>query len=364
MNFILKLKSVSDKFMFYEIEDSVNIGIVNLERGFNIPLSVSSIKNITEGNIDINMVSTILNVSYVVALDRESKLSAVYSDLLDTIHEKDDAVLKKIVSEADMESDDVLASIYGFALATGDIYFYNLLGRALLNRFVNSEDKSILEDAEIAFQGAIDIYDDAEAYYYLSFIASEKEEFQLAYDYARKSLDNNPPDSIKEALEDGLDIIRDKSDIEKAGVLIHLTEFEDALKILEDCSEKSDDVWQKHMYLGEVYAVLTEMPKSINHFKKALELNPSNTDIYSSLGLVSVMVGDYLKAKEIFEAGIKLEPLNTDLLKNLALLYMRISKQELAHDIMENVIKIDPEDREAASILEEIKEKLSEDNRY
>ncbi len=360
MNFISKLKSISDQFVFFEIKEEISLGIISLSQGFIVPLSTSSIDKVREENIDLNLISLLLNMSYVICMDQTSSLSQTYIALFHRLYESDDEVVKSILKDVDFESHETLAYINGIAISTGDIYFYNLLGRALLNQYINSEDVDMLGDALEAFDASLEIYDDAEAYYYLSFIMSEKEEYQAAYDCAKKALENNPPDSIKEALEDGMDIIRDRSDIERAGMLLHQNEFEEAKTLLEECSSQTDDLWEKHLYLGEVYAVENSMPQSISHFKKALELNPSNPEIYSSLGLVSVMVGDYLKAKEIFEAGIKLEPLNTDLLKNLALLYMRISKQELAHDIMENVLKIDPEDEEAKVIFEEIKEKLSE----
>ncbi len=361
MNFTKKIMNVGDKFVFYELCEDKVIALLKFDKGFNLPLSKSVISKGEGDNININIRLTLMNIAYIVALEPQTNLAITYLKFLKKIHHEDEMLLKTLVDDLSEKSDDeVLASVYGLAVACEDIYYYNILAKIFIKKYVATEDKNHLLDALELFEDSIDIIDNAEAYYYISFIKSELEDYEAAYDFAKKALEFNPADNIRKALEDGMDIIRDRNDIQTAARLIHLTEFEEALELLENTTEKTDDLWEKHMYYGEVYAVLDDLDKSIKHLKKALELNPTNPDIYSSLGLVSVMVGDYLKAREIFEAGIKLQPLNTDLLKNLALLYTRISKQELAKELIEHVIKIDPEDAEAKSILEEIEEKLSE----
>ncbi len=360
MNFLKDLQDIESRFVFYELDQDRELGILNLKKGLQLPLSKSGIDKIDSDKIDLNVKVTFFNMAHIIAYDPTSKIAKMYVNFFRDIHDLDENILKGVFSDCNLSLLDNLVALYGYAISTEDIYFYNLLGKALIDNHLETASAELLDDCVEIFGKSNEILENSNAYYYLSFVESEREDYIKAYEYARKALEHNPEPKVKETLEKGMQLIKDRSDVQQAGKLLHENNFDLSLEILEETTAVSDEMWEKHLYLGENYAARGDMSKAISSLKRAIELNPSNPEIYSSLGLVSVMVGDYLKAKEFFETGIKLEPLNTDLLKNLALLYMRISRQTLAIDIMENVLNITPDDEEAKEMLQEMKERYNE----
>jgi Tfp pilus assembly protein PilF len=59
----------------------------------------------------------------------------------------------------------------------------------------------------------------------------------------------------------------------------------------------------KH-HLGRTYYHLNDMDRAIEYYNRALELDPSKTDVHNNLGLVYMNLKDYDKARAEFQACI------------------------------------------------------------
>ncbi|PID82856.1 MAG: hypothetical protein CSB15_01240 [Clostridiales bacterium] len=360
MNFLKKLKDISSKFVFYELDKNINLGNIILKKAFKLPLSKDGINDISLDSIDINLKKCFINMGYIIAKDRTSILSKSYMDFIKTISNNDDRVLKSLLSEVSFKDENNLASIYGFAISTNDVFYYNILGKALLDLFVETNNVNFLDDSYTMYLESEKILVSAECYYYLSFIESEKDEFIKSYDYALKCIEIDDNETYKNLLLDGMNIIKDRSLIMSAENKVLENDFKNALLILDDLSLESDRLWKKHICLGKIYMNLGENVKAIESLKRALEINPSEVEIYFLLGNLSIAVGDLLKAKEILESGVKLEPLNTKMLKSLSVLYSKISKKEIAVSVLNTVLKIDPKDDEAKNLFIAIEREIYE----
>lgn len=90
-----------------------------------------------------------------------------------------------------------------------------------------------------------------------------------------------------------------------------ITEYQ---KLLEK-SPKSYDVWLR---LGEVYRLSNNIPKAVEGFRMATEVNPNDTMGQLKLALIFEADGRRMDAKPLYEKILKLEPDNPVALNNLA----------------------------------------------
>jgi len=70
---------------------------------------------------------------------------------------------------------------------------------------------------------------------------------------------------------------------QKATVLMSLERFEDALKVLLDLMIQVPKEAPIHIVIGKIYKKLGDIDKALQHFTKALDLDPKDTNMVKSL---------------------------------------------------------------------------------
>ncbi len=81
--------------------------------------------------------------------------------------------------------------------------------------------------------------------------------------------------------------------------------------------------------LGGVYGrYKQDLTKAEEYVRKALELEPNNTDVIIKLGTIHAMRGQMQQALEIFESGLAIDPDNPGLLKNIGITYHNMGQPE------------------------------------
>lgn len=75
--------------------------------------------------------------------------------------------------------------------------------------------------------------------------------------------------------------------------------FKEGIRLMEAAIEKDPNFWEAHMVAGEFYESIGEYRPAIDHYKRALEINPNHSPsggTYFYLGNLQQAVGDYEEA--------------------------------------------------------------------
>lgn len=99
-------------------------------------------------------------------------------------------------------------------------------------------------------------------------------------------------------------------------------------------------VWK---ILGELYKRVNKLPKAISAYKKAIFLNPNDSDCHNNLGLLYKMNNQLSDAEKSYRKAILKDPMNILALNNLSNLLRQLGKIEEAEKVCRDAIKIKPE---------------------
>jgi hypothetical protein len=129
-----------------------------------------------------------------------------------------------------------------------------------------------------------------------------------------------------------------------------LEENQKALKIFEGYVEKIKNNQALPFYLGfikgihfemaHIFDALGDLPSAVDHFQKALELDPQDAALHNNLAVVLLKGNRLNEARQHFEEAVALEPPNGAAKKNLALIYFdtgdlsraEVLAKELVHE--------------------------------
>ena len=122
----------------------------------------------------------------------------------------------------------------------------------------------------------------------------------------------------------------------------HRPNYKLGLKYLEQAIEKDPRFWEAHMVAGEFAEIIGDYPKAINHFEKALAINPqlnSSGSTYFYLGNLQHAVGDYEMALKNLDLFQRFKNPNPDLVKQS---YKIQSDCEFAIEATKNPLSFNP----------------------
>ena len=95
-----------------------------------------------------------------------------------------------------------------------------------------------------------------------------------------------------------------------------LPNYRGGIEYLNQAIEKDPQFWEAHMMAGEFHELLREYQPAINHFKKALAINPqqsSTGSTYFYLANLQQAVGDYEDAMKNIDIFVQFRNANPDL---------------------------------------------------
>lgn len=121
--------------------------------------------------------------------------------------------------------------------------------------------------------------------------------------------------------------------------------FEKALKL-----ESGEDFSS----MGRIHEYRKEPQKAINYYKKALKVNPNDSDYYNDMADCYFMLGEYENACETYKKAIEINEKEITYQTNLAEVYLKMGKREESFDICKKCLKIDPKNTLVYNQLGEI----------
>ena len=120
-------------------------------------------------------------------------------------------------------------------------------------------------------------------------------------------------------------------------------EIEDALKTVDEGMVKFPDDFRLNYVKGLSLQRINKVPEAITYFEKAVEINPNDVGMLSTLALAYDGQGNFVKSTEVYEKALKIDPQNILVLNNYAYnLSERGEKLEKALEMSKITIEKDP----------------------
>jgi len=122
--------------------------------------------------------------------------------------------------------------------------------------------------------------------------------------------------------------------------------YEDAIPLLESGLKIDPQRADLHAALGESYFMSGKAEKSIDEFKKLVEVDPSARS-YAFLGLSYRHLGRFDEARKYFDEGLKKDPRNPSCLFNIGFIEERQANYGKAEELFQAALKSNPDFSEA-----------------
>jgi len=154
--------------------------------------------------------------------------------------------------------------------------------------------------------------------------------------------------------------------IEEAKDLVSNEEFKKAIKILEDLYQQQPDIDVKNNLIDALFAYggylndyyVLEYDKSINFFKRIIELDPENYRAHYNLGIAYFNLNRFEEALNSYKIAISIKPDHKHVYYNIGLLHEEKENLEDAIKAYEKALEIDPDFIYALHSLQVVRQNL------
>jgi len=132
--------------------------------------------------------------------------------------------------------------------------------------------------------------------------------------------------------------------------------------------DKAIEDFQKYLALDPVYAPTyfkmgwcyvqkKEWAKAEGVYQKAVEWNPKLGEAYVNLGNVYFMQSKFAEAENSYKKAVEVDDSNISAHRSLAAFYWNLRRYDLSLKEWEKILELNPEDKQAKSIIEQVKAK-------
>jgi len=101
-----------------------------------------------------------------------------------------------------------------------------------------------------------------------------------------------------------------------------------ALELIQKSIARQPDEAENYRIQGDVYAACSRYVDALESYRKALEKDSINANLYYSMGMACFKKGDRVEAKAYWENSVRIDRYNLDANRSLHLLYVGDSEYE------------------------------------
>ena len=119
----------------------------------------------------------------------------------------------------------------------------------------------------------------------------------------------------------------------------------DAIAELQKMDRMLPGKYYVQFYLGSCFLNQNDPVEALDHFKRALKLEPHEQDmpsVYSYMGVALKEMEQYREALEVLAKGVKLDDERTDLYNLMGFCHFKLKEHEQAIESFKRVIELDP----------------------
>ncbi len=132
-------------------------------------------------------------------------------------------------------------------------------------------------------------------------------------------------------------------DAESAMRRLHiLHEMMSASPYFENDRDAKRNIALGYINLGNYYCELNLCHYAESAYRRALEIDPDNEQIYNKLGMMAFQAADMARARAAFSEAIRLSPRFIDARLNLAITYHQTGHLKAAKQLYESILSIEP----------------------
>ncbi len=132
---------------------------------------------------------------------------------------------------------------------------------------------------------------------------------------------------------------------------INLGDTTAALAALQKGLEKMPEDEGMVIAAAEVFSMAGKPDDAEKYFKRALEINPNNSDVYQKLGMLEASRKNWDKSNEYYRKAMEMDPDNADLAYNIGVSLYNQTKTEEAIPYFERSIEAEPDNELTYTIL-------------
>ncbi len=358
MNYNDRLENIKSNLKFLKLNEDKVLGTVAIPKGFTIPINRDSVENIEDGNFNFNFFHIVQNMLFCVSFCDDLPLNSEYNLFLkDFFRKTDRQVLDALLDLRQFEDPFQKAGVlYGFSSYVDEADSYLMTSYEFIDIHNAEKDEEYIKIAKDLIFKSYNIEKRAYSAYLLSYVYHHEKDYVLAMDYAEIALGLDPDEKLREAIEEDIKEIKLLLDISTTREMMASNDYLGALNYLK--SNLREDSWEQNYMMGEIYLALERPDMSLEYLKVALEINPTEPDIYESMGVATYFMGDVTNSIKFLEHGLKIDPRHAEILKNLATLYSQTARSDIALKLLDKAKKFYPDDREIDVLIMRIKERF------
>jgi len=364
-NFFL---SLTDKLVFIEIEDKNILGrFGDTDSNFMVPVfSKDIVKMATDDDAGVSTLQIAEAILYLLGADSQFKYNPQYINFIKMNIEKPEILVSSLAKKKYENRNyvDALAFLRAGMLLSDEntdiIYNYAHICKEYIEEVEDKELKSLLfKEAQEFFEAVLDLDEDNFlANYQLSFFKINQGELDDAIEHLKKVALNTDDGEIAQEAENLIMKLNTGEMIEKVEAYVDDMKLEEALEILEDMQEITEDKdlsYRMNYAKGFCYKAFSEFEEAIEAYEKALLVNNTDTLLLCELGICYAYIGDFEQALEFYMSALDIEPKSTEILSNIAVVYLNMKDLTNAKLYIKKAMEIDPHDEIIESTLKVIR---------
>ncbi|WFD09481.1 tetratricopeptide repeat protein [Tepidibacter hydrothermalis] len=365
------LLAKTENVAFLSIKDDAKLPI----KGYAIPqggidapiLNEELVKGIKDRTAEESLtLSSLANgMIYIIGIDSNFKYNEEYKKFLYAFDERIEEYIGYMGVKKANEKDLTDALIYFKALITlnknniNGLYNYALVCQDIGKINEKNKEEELMNDYLLEALDKLETIVDIEpefglGYYQLGYHYYNQKQYiktKITWEQALKcELDENTAMEVKNELKK----IEDKVDYEEGYNLVLQGSAEEGLEKLLPLKDEYPDWWNLLFFIGLAYRQLGDINEAIKYFEKILMLNPAQIDSIVEIGLCYAATGNLEKSIEEFKRALEIKE-DPEVMCNLGMAYLETGNLDEAKFYIENAFTLNPEDEVTIACLNELK---------